>query len=390
MQLYFDNAATSFPKPQCVIDAMVAYHVHCGASPGRGAYAQAVEATNVLDRCRSLLCELVNAPLQTHCIFTLNCTDALNLAINGIASHFQYENVHIVTTAMDHNSVLRPLHALEKRGVSHTVVDTCRETGLVNPSDIAAAITPRTKLVVITHGSNVTGTVQEIAAIGKICGAIPLLVDAAQTMGHTTIDMQAMNIAMLAFPGHKGLLGPLGTGGLIMQNGIEQILEPHRFGGTGSGSEFPVQPTNMPDKYESGSHNMIGIYGLTASLQWIKDRGVQTLHQHEIDLCNAFIEGLRDISGVRIIGPQTSANRCGVFSLVFEEEPTVVAKRLEVISGIKSRAGLHCSPFAHQTMGTTQRGGTVRVSFGAFHTLEDVQHLVETIEQCSKPELVTT
>ena len=135
---------------------------------------------------------------------------------------------------------------------------------------------------------------------------------------------------------------------------------------------------------------MIGIYGLTASLQWIKDRGVQTLHQHEIDLCNAFIEGLRDISGVRIIGPQTSANRCGVFSLVFEEEPTVVAKRLEVISGIKSRAGLHCSPFAHQTMGTTQRGGTVRVSFGAFHTLEDVQHLVETIEQCSKPELVTT
>ena len=390
MQLYFDNAATSFPKPQCVIDAMIAYHEHCGASPGRGAYAQAAEATDVLGECRELLCELVNAPSKTHCIFTLNCTDALNLAIQGIASHFQNEKVHIVTTAMDHNSVLRPLHALEKQGVSITVVDACNETGIVDPSSIAAAITPTTKLVAIAHGSNVTGTVQDIATISSACGDIPLLVDAAQTMGHTHIDMQTMNIALLAFPGHKGLLGPLGTGGLIMQNGVEKIITPHRFGGTGSASEYPVQPTNLPDKFESGSHNMIGIYGLTASLKWIKEQSVETLHNLEMDLCNAFIEGLHNISGVRIVGAQTSSNRCGVFSLKFKEQPTIVAKRLETISGIKCRAGLHCAPFAHQIMGTTDCGGTVRVSFGPFHTLEDVQLLVEAIERCAKPELVAT
>jgi len=390
MQPYFDNAATSFPKPQCVIDAMVAYHEHCGASPGRGAYAQAAEATDVLDECRSLLCELVHASTETHCIFTLNCTDALNLAINGIASHFEYKNVHMITTAMDHNSVLRPLHALERLGVSHTIVDACRKTGLVNPHDIEKAIMPTTKLVAISHGSNVTGTVQDIAAIGEICGDTPMLIDAAQTMGHTHIDMQEMNISMLAFPGHKGLLGPLGTGGLLMQNSIEHIVDPHRFGGTGSASEFPVQPTSLPDKYESGSHNMIGICGLTASLQWIMEQGVQTLHNREMDLCNAFIEGLHSISSVRIVGPQTSAHRCGVFSLEFREKPHVVAKKFESISKIKSRAGLHCAPFAHQTMGTTNNGGTVRVSFGPFHTMEDVRCLVETIEQCAEPVLITT
>ncbi|MBC8203498.1 MAG: aminotransferase class V-fold PLP-dependent enzyme [Planctomycetes bacterium] len=390
MQPYFDNAATSFPKPQCVIDAMVAYHEKCGASPGRGAYAQAVEATDILDKCRSLLCELVHAPSDSHCIFTLNCTDALNLAINGIASHFQHEETHIVTTAMDHNSVLRPLHALEKQGVAYTVVQACQKTGLVNPSDIAEAITPTTKLVAIAHGSNVTGTVQDIEAIGRVCSNTPLLVDAAQTMGHTAIDMQEMNIALLAFPGHKGLLGPLGTGGLIMQNGIEQIIAPHRFGGTGSASEHPVQPTDLPDKYESGSHNMVGISGLTASLQWIKKQSVQTLHQHEMELCDAFVTGLRNVANVKIIGPQTNANRCGVFSLAFEEKPNIAAQRLEQNSGIRSRAGLHCAPFAHQTMGTTDCGGTVRVSFGPFHSLEDVLYLIDSIERCATPELVTT
>ena len=390
MLSYFDNAATSFPKPQCVVEAMVSYQENCGASPGRGAYAEATDATNVLDKCRSELCELIHAPLDTHCIFTLNCTDALNLAINGIASHSQDEEVHIVTTAMDHNSVLRPSHALQKTGVTHTIVQACKETGLVNPGDIAEAITPCTKLVAIAHGSNVTGTVQNVAEIGRTCQDIPLLVDAAQTIGHTPIDMQAMNIAMLAFPGHKGLLGPLGTGGLIIRSGIEHILEPHRFGGTGSASEFPVQPSELPDKYESGSHNMIGIYGLAASLQWIKEQGVLTLHKHEMNLCSAFIEGIRRVSGVNIVGPQTIENRCGVFSLRFEEQPHIVAKRLEDISGIKSRAGLHCAPFAHQTMGSDTLGGTVRVSFGPFHTLEDVQYIVEAIKKCALPQLAVT
>ena len=386
MQLYFDNAATSFPKPSCVLDAMIDYHEKCGASPGRGAYAQAGEATEVLHKCRTLLCELVHAPAESQCIFTLNCTDALNLAIHGIAQHFKNE-VHIVTTAMDHNSVLRPLHALQKQNVSHTVVAACPETGLVEPSDIAKAITPATKLVAVAHGSNVTGTVQDIAAISSACSDIPLLVDAAQTMGHTPIDVQAMNIDLLAFPGHKGLLGPLGTGGLIMRKEMEKVIEPLRYGGTGSASEFPIQPRDLPDKYESGSHNMIGICGLTASVEWILREGVASLHQHEMDLCEAFIEHIHTLPGVRIVGPQTTAYRCGVFSLVFDELPTKVAQKLEVIAGIKSRAGLHCAPFAHETMGTTNQGGTVRVSFGAFHSLEDVRYLANAIEKCENPEL---
>jgi cysteine desulfurase family protein len=363
---------------------MVSYHDGCGASPGRGAYAQAIEATNTLDHCRKLLRDLVNAPQESHCIFTLNCTDALNLAILGIAAHHEQQNqqVHVVTTAMDHNSVLRPLTALGQRGVTHTVVPACPETGLVLPSALADALTPNTRLVAVAHGSNVTGTVQEIEKIGNVCGDIPLLVDAAQTMGHTPIDMQSMNIDLLAFPGHKGLLGPLGTGGLLLQPNIENIIEPLRFGGTGSASEFPTQPSNLPDKYESGSHNMVGIYGLTESLKWIHKRGVLQLHQHEMNLCDAFIRALRTIPSVKIVGPQTSSNRCGVFSLSFEEDPSTIANRLES-SGICARAGLHCAPHAHETMGTTQRGGTVRVSFGPFHTEEDIEHLVQTIRQCT-------
>jgi cysteine desulfurase/selenocysteine lyase len=385
MQLYFDNAATSFPKPQCVIDAMVAYQEHCGASPGRGAYAQAGAARSILDGCRSLLCELVHAPPTTQCIFTLNCTDSLNLAINGIIAHHRQRNeqIHIVTTAMDHNSVFRPLHAHAQFGVTHTIVKACPKTGIVDAADIANAITETTRLVTVSHGSNVTGTIQNINAIGKVCGTIPFLVDAAQTMGHTPIDVQKMNIDLLAFPGHKGLLGPLGTGGLIMRQNMAEMIEPLRFGGTGSASEFPVQPSMLPDKYEAGSHNMIGICGLAASVEWIAAKGVESLHHHAMELCDQFINAVNHISDVSIVGPPTTKNRCAVFSLVFDESPSCIAKKLEEISGVRCRAGLHCAPFAHETMGTTEYGGTVRVSFGPFHTSEDIEHLVCAIEQCT-------
>ncbi|MBT4529731.1 MAG: aminotransferase class V-fold PLP-dependent enzyme [Phycisphaerae bacterium] len=380
MQLYFDNAATSFPKPQVVIGAMAAYQNDCGASPGRGAYRSASGATNLLDLCRGQLCTLVHAPSPEHCIFTLNCTDALNLAIVGTATHFLAlgEPVHIVTTAMAHNSVLRPLSELDQRGVTHTVVPVDPITGLVDPKDIKKAITKSTKLVVVAHGSNVTGTVQDIETIGVICEDIPFLVDAAQTMGHIPIDVQRMNIAMLAFPGHKGLLGPLGTGGLIIKPGIEHTLATIRTGGTGSASEFPVQPSNMPDKYESGSHNMVGIAGLSASLSWILERGVQALQEREQELCELFLRNTKNLSGVSVVGPRTE-NRCGVFSLRFDENPLEIAIQLETEFGIQSRAGLHCAPFAHETMGTSNCNGTVRVSFGAFHTEEDITYLSNTI-----------
>jgi cysteine desulfurase family protein len=385
MQPYFDNAATSFPKPDEVYCAMEAYQRSCGASPGRGAYLQAKDATSLLDSCRKLLCELVNAPSQKHCIFTLNCTDALNLTICGIISYYlsRDEPVHVVTTAMDHNSVLRPLSFYAQQGVEYTVVQA-NKSGLVNPNDIKKSITENTRLVAVAHGSNVTGSVQDLTAIGNICGKVPFLVDAAQTMGHTHIDVQTMKIDLLAFPGHKGLLGPLGTGGLIIRPTIEKIVLPHRTGGTGSQSEHPVQPETLPDKYESGSHNMVGIAGLLASTQWILDNGVDNLHAREMMLCEQFIHELEQIDGVRIVGPQTTANRCGVFSLVFDECPHDIANQLENKFGICSRSGLHCAPYAHEAMGTDALGGTVRVSFGPFHTSEDVSHLVQAISHCTQ------
>ena len=390
MQSYFDNAATSYPKPGAVCDAMFAYQSYCGASPGRGDYNQAKQASETLEKCRSLLCELVNAPRSKNCIFTLNCSDALNLAITGIANHFlqQNERVHIVTTAMDHNSVLRPLNALEHQGVTHTIVNVHSDTGLVNPSDISNAITPHTRLIVVAHGSNVTGTVQDIELIGSFCGDIPFLVDAAQTMGHYPIDVQRMHVDLLAFPGHKGLLGPSGTGGLILKPGLEQILSPIRFGGTGSESESTSQPTTLPDKYESGSHNMIGIAGLVASLQWILTQGVDKIQAREQTLCSQFIEEMNLCSSIRIVGPQTIDNRCSVFSLDLEDNPHEIAKRLEEISGIQSRAGLHCAPFAHQAMGTAVKGGTVRVSFGPFHTSKDISFLVDAIKNVTQKVLI--
>ena len=389
MQTYFDNAATSFPKPNVVIEAMVKYQQFCGASPGRGTYPEATDASDVLELCRYKLSELVHATKPNHCIFTLNCSDALNLAILGIASHHRvlHEQVHIVTTAMDHNSVIRPLHALEHQGVENTIVKADSITGIVNPEDIASAIKPHTRLVIVAHGSNVTGTVQDIASIGRVCNKIPFLVDAAQTMGHTHIDVQEMNIDLLAFPGHKGLLGPLGTGGLIMREDMDRFISPIRFGGTGSASEYPYQPIELPYKYETGSHNMVGICGLLAAIEWILSTGVDVIHEHEMSLCEQFIEGLSEVRDVQIVGPQTSEHRCGVFSLRFDERPETAAEQLEM-AGIKCRPGLHCAPYAHKTLGTDKFGGTVRVSFGPFHTQEDVSSLVRQIAHCSQKVLL--
>jgi len=389
MQTYFDNAATSFPKPDSVLEAIVEYQTNSGASPGRGAYASASSASDMLEHCRSLLIELAHAPIQTNCIFTLNCSEALNLAILGIArNHLDAKRkVHIVTTAMDHNSVLRPLEALKEYGVSVTIVPADKKSGRVDPTMVARAITPDTRLVAVAHGSNVTGTVQDIGKIGQLCGDVPFLVDAAQTFGHFPINMQSMKINLLAFPGHKGLLGPLGTGGLIMSSGMERYLTPIRYGGTGSKSESPIQPQILPDKYESGSHNMVGLAGLCAGVEWVLSRGVESLHRHETALCEQFIDELANYD-VQIIGPQTSEQRCGVFSLDFGENPHDIANNLEEQYGIQTRAGLHCAPFAHETMGTSECGGTVRISFGPFHSPEDVTFLTQSINHATEKVLL--
>ncbi|MGA2441130.1 MAG: aminotransferase class V-fold PLP-dependent enzyme, partial [Tepidisphaeraceae bacterium] len=273
-RLYMDNAATSFPKPKQVMEAMVRYANDLGASAGRGGYREAVEAGALLSECRRRLNRLFHGENSEHFIFTLNCSDALNLAIKGLFGPGRAG--HVICSQIDHNSILRPLNALADLGwVEQTRVAIDPSSGLLDPQTIAKAIRPDTRLIAVTHASNVTGAIQPIREIGKIARrhGIPLLVDAAQSAGHWPIDVQADCIDLLAAPGHKGLLGPLGTGFLYVRPGMEKVLRPIKEGGTGSVSESDRQPDFLPDKYEPGSHNAIGIIGLSEGVNWILDQG---------------------------------------------------------------------------------------------------------------------
>ncbi len=377
-RIYLDNAATSFPKPEAVIRAMVDYARDVGASPGRGAYAESRKGAELLRRCRERLCALFAGESPEHMIFTLNCSDALNLAIHGIVKGARRRApgrpVHIVTSAMDHNSVLRPLKDLAGEGVAFTRVPADRQ-GRVDPREVERAIRPDTRLVALVHASNVTGTIQDVAAVGQACRrrAVPFLVDAAQSLGHVPVDVAGMGIDLLAFPGHKGLLGPQGTGGLYMRPGMEDLLEPVRQGGTGSRSESDEQPRELPDRYEPGSHNTVGIAGLLAGVEWLLERGVANLRRHDKGLIKAFLAGIEGLAGFTVHGPRESAERVGVFSITHERvAPGLLASALERRAGVLTRAGLHCAPWAHEAIGTAGAGGTCRLSFGPFVTEEEI------------------
>jgi cysteine desulfurase family protein len=387
-RLYLDNAATSFPKPKAVHDAMAHYAMELGASAGRGAYAEAVETGQLINQCRHRLNQLFNGQNPNHFIFTLNCSDALNLAIKGLLSAFSIQNSalpHAICTHIDHNSILRPLGALEDRNeceVTRIPIDP--NTALVDPDDIKKAIRPTTRLIAITHASNVTGTIQPIREIGRIAREhdIPFLVDAAQSAGHIPLDVQADNIDLLAAPGHKALLGPLGTGFLYIRPGLEKTLRPLREGGTGSASENDRQPDFMPDKYEPGSHNAIGIAGLSQGVKWILDQGIEKLAAHDLDLVCTFIEGVSDVEGLVYYGPQGVRNRLGVFSVRIDGlEPYELSAILESSYGILTRPGLHCAPLAHNALNTTQYGGTTRFSFGPFLSKQDVNFATDVLAE---------
>lgn len=388
-RLYFDNAATSHPKPPEVAQAMLRYMNEVGASPGRGTYAEALEAGRIVTRCRELINRLINGESPQHVVFALNASDALNIAIKGVVRHHvrRQESVHAITTAMDHNSVLRPLREVEGDGVNVTRVVVNAATGRVDPEDIRRSIGASTRLVAITHASNVTGVIQPITAIGAICRErnVRFLVDAAQTIGHLPLDVRAANIDLLAFPGHKGLLGPLGTGVLYLRPGIEREVDTLREGGTGSASERDVQPTQMPDRYEPGSGNGPGIAGLAAGVQWILDRGVESLRNHERRLTAILLDGLTRLTGVAVLGPHSADDRCGVVSLTMAcSEPTDLAAILEEHYGILARAGLHCAPLAHATYDTSRLGGALRLSVGPFLGEEDVRYAVTAITEIAR------
>lgn len=382
-RLYMDNAATSFPKPKPVMEAMIRYASDLGASAGRGGYHEAVETGSLIAECRRRLNRLFHGERAEHFIFTLNCSDALNLAIKGLIDPSRQN--HAICTHIDHNSILRPLRALSDRGwVETTHVPIDGQSGLVDPDTIRRSIRPDTRLIAITHVSNVTGTVQPVREIGRIAreAGVPFIVDAAQSAGHLPIDVQANLIDLLAAPGHKALLGPLGTGFLYVRPGIERILATLKEGGTGSVSEQAVQPDFLPDKYEPGSHNAIGIIGLSEGVRWVTEQTVERLAEAEMDLVRTFLEGVSDIDGLTYFGPQGVRHRIGVFSVRIDGyDSHELAAILESSYGILTRAGIHCAPLAHAAIGTADTGGTTRLSFGPFLSKQDVKYATDALAE---------
>ena len=382
-RLYLDNAATSFPKPRAVTDAMVRYANELGASAGRGAYREAVETGALIGECRRRLNRLFHGQRPEHFIFTLNCSDGLNLAIKGLIDPLK--GGHAICTHIDHNSILRPLRAMEEYGYAQTTrVPVSGQSGLVDPDDIRRAIRPDTKLIAVTHVSNVTGTIQPIRQIGWIAreAGIPFVVDAAQSAGHVPIDLQDDLIDLLAAPGHKALLGPLGTGFLYIRPGLEKILRPLKEGGTGSVSEQDRQPEFMPDRYEPGSHNAIGIAGLSEGVGWVAEQTVEKLAAHDMELIGTFLDGIADVEGITLYGPQGVKHRTGVFSVRIDGyDPQELAAVLETSFGILTRPGIHCAPLAHEALGTAATGGTVRFSFGPFVSAQDVSFATDALAQ---------
>lgn len=382
-RLYLDNAATSFPKPPEVFEAMQSYAQEIGASAGRGAYREAVETGRIVSDCRRGLARLMGASKPEEIVFTLNCSAALNQAIKGLL----VLGDHVVATTMEHNSVLRPLSALTTAGmITTTYVAPDPLTGLVRPDDVLSSLRPKTRLVCVVHGSNVTGALQPIEEIGRELRrrGVLLLVDAAQSAGHIPFDVQGGYFDFLAVPGHKGLMGPLGTGALYIRQGLEEQLRPLIEGGTGSASEHPVQPDFMPDKFESGSHNAIGLAGLGAAIEWIASKGMDALLKHDRDLSARFLEGARQIPELTVYGPQEPTTRVAVFSIRLGGlEAQELSSLMECEFGILTRSGIHCAPLAHQSIGTHADGGTTRLSFGAFNTPQDVDRCIECLRELS-------
>ena len=378
--IYLDNAATSFPKPKTVVWAVEkALREGCG-NPTRSSHRLALSAGRVIDETRILCARLFNAPSPNHIIFTNNATTALNIAIKGVV----LSGDHILTSSLEHNSVVRPVKYLETNGVQVTKIPTCLQNGLTLPQ-IEKAIQKNTKLLVCTHVSNVTGTVNDITTIGNFCRekGIIFLVDAAQSAGMRPIDIQEMNIDLLAFPGHKGLLGPQGTGGLIINPGLE--LDTLIQGGTGSMSESLEQPHLLPERFESGTPNVPGLAGLAAGIQYILDTGLTTIADGEKKLIHQLIRGLSELQRVHLIGPDLTADRGNVVSVTLDNI-TVADAALMMDAGfnIAVRSGLHCSVDAHHTTGTLSSGGTLRISPGHFNCEQDIEQCLTALSICAK------
>jgi len=368
--IYFDNAATSWPKPPCVAEAMTHYLAEVGASPGRSGHRLAVEASRTVYAAREAVAELLHAPDPLRVVFGANATEGLNLALSGLLR----PGDHVITGSMEHNSVMRPLRALERQGVEVTVVP-CSPEGDLDLADLESAVRSSTRLIALTHASNVTGVIFPVAEVGRLARQrdLLLLVDAAQTAGAYPIDVQADAIDLLAFTGHKSLYGPMGTGGLVIGDRVDAgLLAPLKRGGTGSRSEREEQPEFLPDLCESGTLNAVGLAGLAAGVHWLLAQGVAHIRAHESALTAQLLAGLGAIPGVTIHGPRDADRQTATVSFAIAGlEVSEIGLRLDEEYAIMCRVGLHCAPAAHRTMGTFP-AGTVRFGLGAFSTQEQV------------------
>ncbi|HOO71095.1 MAG TPA: aminotransferase class V-fold PLP-dependent enzyme [Spirochaetota bacterium] len=379
--IYLDNAATSWPKPPQTIRAMAEYQENIGGSPGRSGHTLAIEAGRLVLEARMALADLFNVSAPVDIALMKNATEALNVATLCLLR----PGDHVLTSGMEHNSVMRPLRYLEHTGVEVTQIP-CSTRGELDPGDIAPHVKKNTRALYLTHASNVSGTIMPVKEAGEIARAHGLIfcVDVAQTAGAIPIDVMDMNIDLLAFTGHKSLFGPSGTGGLYVRRGLDPEISPLMMGGTGSRSEFEEQPDFMPDKFESGTPNTIGIAGLLAGVNFVQTEGVEAIRRKEETLVSAFIDGVRELSGVTVYGPENTGARTSVVSFNIEGvEPSEAALAFDDEFGIMTRPGLHCAPSAHRTLGTFPTG-TNRMSFGYFNTDDDVATAIEAVHSISR------
>jgi len=377
--IYLDNAATSWPKPESVYRVIDNYNRNIGANPGRGSSSKTLEATGVLLDTRETLAEFFHISDISRVIFTRNITEAINTVLKG----YLEPGDHVLTSSMEHNATARPLHTLEKTGVEVTYL-RCASDGSLYPPDLEKSWKKNTRMVCLLAASNVTGTIQPLQEVGRICrekGTV-FMVDSAQGAGNIPIDVQEQNIDVLAFTGHKGLFGPQGTGGFYLCPGLE--IQPLIEGGTGSLSSETWQPDFLPDKFESGTPNTPGIAGLGAGINFIQKTGLTAIREHEKKLMDMLIDGLSSIRGVTIYGPGDSQLQTPVLSFNLAGlECGELSFLLDENFGIITRSGMHCAPLAHKTIGTLSQG-TCRVSLGYFTTREDIELLLEAIEKIGK------
>jgi cysteine desulfurase / selenocysteine lyase len=382
--IYLDNAATSFPKPDVVHDAVRDFYSKNGVNPGRTGCDLALNAEQKINETRKRFSAFFNASLEAagkekdpnRLVFTMNATMSLNLVINGLIN----PGDHIITTHLEHNSVIRPVNHKVRDGAEATFVRPDSE-GYIDPEDIRRAIRKNTKLVIVNHGSNVTGVVQDLTAIGRVCREenIPFAVDSAQTAGVFPIDMIESHVSFLTFTGHKGLFGPTGTGGICVADDAD--IKGSIYGGTGVRSAYPYHLDEFPYRLEAGTQNLAGIAGLCRGLIWVQEQGMDTLFAHEMALLERLQEGFADIRGVTIYGTRRLDRRVATMSITIDNyDASDVGTILDVDYGIQTRTGLHCAPLIHDHHGTSPRG-TVRFSVGPFNTMEHVDIAIQAVKE---------